>query len=96
VYVNRLELSVVINLLASADGTSDLSNDCCLQFKRSSLASAPEENDYRWWRRGKQELTRVVPGLERTEPMRPAVRPKSRPRRPSPTLQSRLPIGRSN
>jgi hypothetical protein len=43
VYVNRLELSVAENLLASADGTIGASNDSCLQLKHSSSGSAPRK-----------------------------------------------------
>jgi hypothetical protein len=55
VYVNRLELSVAENLLASADGTIGASNDSCLQLKHSSSGSAPGKlRDYRRWRRGQR------------------------------------------
>jgi hypothetical protein len=43
VYVNRLELSVVVNLLASADGTGGLSNDSGPQFKHSFLGQRAEK-----------------------------------------------------
>jgi hypothetical protein len=97
VYVNRLELSVAENLLASADGTIGASNDSCLQLKHSPRAA--HRGNYATTTGGdvaSEELTRVVPSLERTELVRAAVLPKWRPHRRSPTLQSRLPIGRPN
>jgi hypothetical protein len=40
VYVNRLELSLAVNLLTSAGGASGASNDWGLQFKHSFLLPA--------------------------------------------------------
>jgi hypothetical protein len=55
VYVNRLELSVVVNLLASADGTGGVSNDSGPQFKHSFLGQRAEKlSDNRLWRCGRQ------------------------------------------